>query len=425
MLVRVLLLTLCSVAALLPFSSALDNGLALTPQMGWNSWNHFECSINERVIGEMAAAMIETGLHTHGYEYVNIDDCWADYRDAQNRTVPDKKLFPSGMYSLGEYIHGLGLRFGMYSDAGLTTCVGKPGGLGYEVIDALTYAAWGVDYLKYDNCDNQGIKSPLRYWPMHDALNATGRPILFSVCDWQDSAATWAPALGNSWRTTDDIGDIEMWRSVMRNLHENDQWWQYAAPGQWNDPDMLEVGNAGLTHDEYVTHFSLWCLVKSPLILGNDIRNMTADTLAILTNDEVIALNQDALGVQGHLRNSSAAQQQPGAEVWAGPLSDGSVAIVFFNRNDTHTLDIAAQWADVGLGANATAVVRDLWLHEDVGQFTGAYTAAGIAPHASVTVRVHPVEAAERKMVLLRAEAEKREAVRASKGAGRVAAATA
>ena len=211
--VRVLLLALFLVAALFSSTSALDNGLALTPQMGWNSWNHYGCSIDEHIVRSIAAAIKDTGLYSHGYKYVNIDDCWADYRDQFNRTVPNKQLFPSGMFVLGEYIHSLDLKFGIYSDAGTATCCGKPGGLGYEVIDALTYAAWGVDYLKYDNCNNEGIESPVRYWPMHDALNATGRPILFSICDWQDKAATWAPPIGNSWRTTDDIGDISMWDS--------------------------------------------------------------------------------------------------------------------------------------------------------------------------------------------------------------------
>ena len=193
----------------------------------------------------------------------------------------------------------------------------------------------------------------------------------------------------------------------MRNLHQNDPWWQVAQPGQWNDPDMLEVGNPGLTYDEYVTHFSLWCLIKSPLILGNDIRSMSADTLRILTNDELIALNQDPLGVQGHLVSSSDA----GGEVWAGPLSDGSVGVVLFNRNDTVPLLMVARWDEIGLSTNATAVVRDLWLHQDVGQYAGRYVGGFIPPHASVTLRVHPVEASERKLVLARAQAERAEAL--------------
>ena len=353
--------------------------------------------------------MVDTGLNRHGYQYVNIDDCWADHRDSANRTIPDAKLFPSGMYALGERIHALGLKFGIYSDAGTATCVGKPGGLGYEVIDALTYAAWGVDYLKYDNCNNRGIRSPERYTPMHDALNATGKPILFSICDWQDRAAYWAPPLGNSWRTTDDINTG--WSSVMRNLLENNAYWQVAAPGQWNDPDMLEVGN-GLTHDEAVSHFSLWCLVKSPLILGNDLRNISADTLAILTNDEVIAINQDPLGVQGHqVANSSA------FDVWAGPLSDGSIAVVLFNRNDSATAaSITARWADIGLPEGAKATVRDLWAHEVVGSFSGNYSVKNIARRASVTLRITPEDERVRKEVV-RSAISRRDAARRKRSA--------
>ena len=197
----------------------------------------------------------------------------------------------------------------------------------------------------------------------------------------------------------------------MRNLHENDPWWRVAGPGQWNDPDMLEVGNRGLSYNESITHFSLWCLIKSPLILGNDIRNMTDDTLAILTNDEVIALNQDPLGVQGHLVNTTS----QGAEIWAGPLSDGSVGVVLFNRNNTLTLPMTVYWSDVGLTGNATAVVRDLWAHADVGEFAGHYTVDAIQPHSSITVRLHPVEAKERKLVLAKARAERIETVKAQR----------
>ena len=225
---------------------------------------------------------------------------------------------------------------------------------------------------------------------MHDALNATGRPILYSICDWNDAAATWAPPIGNSWRTTDDINTG--WSSVMRNLVENDAYWEVAAPGQWNDPDMLEVGN-GLTHNESVSHFSLWCLVKSPLILGNDLRNMTADTLHVLTNAEVIALNQDPLGIQGHRVYTST-----GFDVWAGPLQDGGIGVVLFNRNDTHTAPaITARWEDIGLPSDAEATVRDLWAHEDVGVFKGEWAVKGLAPRSSVTLKVTPTSAKVRK----------------------------
>jgi len=361
---------------------AINNGLGRTPAMGWNSWNFFECQINETIVREIADAFISTGLKKHGYEYVNIDDCWAGDRDSQGRIQFDSKGWPSGPFALTEYIHSLGLKAGIYSDAGKTTCVGRPGSLGHEVYDALSYAAWGFDYLKYDNCDNQGIPSVKRYQPMSDALNATGRPILFSVCDWQDKAATWAPALGNSWRTWDDIrADFNI---VMRNLMVNDEWYPQAGPGQFNDPDMIEVGN-GMTYDEDVSHFSLWCLIKSPLILGNDLRSMSQQTLDILTNDELIAINQDPLGVQGHRVNIT----DDVLDVWAGPLSDGSIAVVLLNRGNT-TADITVHWSDIGLSASTKAVVRDLWLHQNIGQFTGSYTAKAIRTHASITLSITP-----------------------------------
>ena len=250
-------------------------------------------------------------------------------------------------------------------------------------------------------CFNLGIKSQLRYLPMRDALNATGRPMLFSICDWQDHAAYWAPELGNSWRTTDDINTG--WPSVMRNLLENDAYWAVAGAGQWNDPDMLEVGN-GLTRNESVSHFSLWCLVKAPLILGNDLRNMTADTLSILTNAELIALNQDALGVQGHLVSSLLA-----ADVWAGPLADGSVAVVLFNRNESVVQTVTARWLDIGLPADTDATVKDLWLHADVGSYDGSFASGALAPRSSRTIRVTPNNPKVKEEMRQKAERESRE----------------
>ena len=431
---------LCLFLLSLPSASALDNGLARTPQMGWNSWNYFHCNISEVVIRGTASAMVSSGLHRHGYSFVNIDDCWADHRDAFNRTVPDMTAFPSGMFALASAIHALGLQFGVYSDSGTKTCAGRPGSLGYEAIDALTYAAWQVDYLKvhhthtahthttlhpapslspfsphlvspslaqYDDCYANGIPEPPRYAAMRDALNATGRPILFSICAGNSNASAWAPPLGNSWRTTTDIN--VGWPSIMANLLQNDPLWPTAAPGAWNDPDMLEVGN-GLSHNESVTHFSLWCLVKAPLILGNDLRAMSQDALAVLTNDEVIALNQDPLGMQGHQ-----VWTQEGVDVWAGVMQDGSVAVVMVNRNESRVADVVARWEDIGLKAGVKAVVRDLWLHAEVGVFDGSYGVKGLAPRQSVTVRVTPVEEGERKEVVrrgLRARDAEREAVK-------------
>jgi len=266
--------------------------------MGWNSWNHFGCGINEDLIRNTAQSIATSPLKNAGYQYVNLDDCWQRSRDAQHNIQPDPTAFKSGMKALADYVHSLGLKFGLYSDAGYNTCAGRPASLGYEKQDANTYASWGVDYLKYDNCNSDNTPPRTRYPVMRDALNATGRQIFFSMCEWGvDNPATWAADVGNSWRTTGDIGDS--WNSMLGNLDANDKWAQYAGPGAWNDPDMLEVGNGGMTVNENTAHFSLWCLVKSPLLIGCDVTKMSNDTLTILTNAEVIAVNQDSLGKQG------------------------------------------------------------------------------------------------------------------------------
>jgi len=226
---------------------------------------------------------------------------------------------------------------------------------------------------------------------MSDAINATGRPILFSVCDWQDKAAEWAPPLGNSWRTWDDIRP-DFTNYVVRNLLVNDQWWKVAGPGQWNDPDMLEVGN-GMTEDEDIAHFSLWCLIKAPLILGNDLRSMNKSTLSILTNSELISINQDPLGVQGHRVKVT----NDVLDVWAGPLADGSVAVVLLNRGNV-TEDVTVAWTDLGLPASTSATVRDLWSHQDLGSFTNSFTAKSVRSHASVTIKITPSGSKARKM---------------------------
>jgi len=278
---------------------ALDNGLARTPQMGFNTWNHFGCSINENVIKQTADVLVSTGLMAVGYTYVNLDDCWAKSRNSNGTIVADPAAFPSGIRALADYVHMKGLLFGLYSDAGTSTCAGRPGSLNYETNDANTYASWTVDYLKYDNCNTDGTAPQVRYPKMRDALNATHRPILFSMCEWGvNNPATWAAPVGNSWRTTGDISDN--WSSMLSNLDQNDIVAKYAGPGGWNDPDMLEVGNGGMTNGEYTAHFSLWALIKSPLLIGCDLTKVSADTLAILSNKEVIAVSQDSLGVQGH-----------------------------------------------------------------------------------------------------------------------------
>ncbi|EMS66521.1 Alpha-galactosidase [Triticum urartu] len=295
--------------------------------MGWNSWNHFACDGNgEVVIRETADALVSTGLAAAGYKYVNLDDCWAEpERDAKGNLAANKKTFPHGIKALADYVHSKGLKLGIYSDAGYKTCAkAQPGSLGHEEQDAKTFASWGVDYLKYDNCNNGDTKPLQRYPDMSKALMQAGRPIFFNLCEWGDMhPARWGAAYGNSWRTTNDIEDTwnrliswpvspccnsviqivqrrMVWCFSMTSMaDQNEVWAEYARPGGWNDPDMLEVGNGGMTNDEYIVHFSIWAISKAPLIIGCDVRHMSQDTYDILANKEVIAVNQDPLGVQG------------------------------------------------------------------------------------------------------------------------------
>jgi len=287
-------------------TNALDNGLGKKPQMGFNTWNHYWCGIDEELIYDTIDAMVSSGLLAAGYNYINLDDCWQEARYANGTIIPDRKTFPNGIKPLADYAHSRGLLFGLYSDAGYYTCAGRPGSLGYETIDANTYAAWGVDYLKYDNCNTDGTSPKVRYPVMRDALLASGRSIFYSMCEWGvEDPALWASPVGNSWRTTGDITDS--WDSMLNIIEYNDQWADYAGPGGWNDPDMLEVGNGGMTFEEYKSHFSLWCLAKAPLLVGCDITNMSEETKFILMAPEVIAVNQDPLGVQGRKVASYAA----------------------------------------------------------------------------------------------------------------------
>ncbi|KAG0543073.1 hypothetical protein BDA96_02G158000 [Sorghum bicolor] len=354
----------------------LQNGLGQTPQMGWNSWNHFACNINEQTIRQIADAMVDTGLAKLGYEYINIDDCWAAYnRDSQGNLVPKPSTFPSGMKALSDYVHGKGLKLGIYSDAGSRTCSQQmPGSLGHEEQDAKTFASWGIDYLKYDNCNYQGLSPQPRYSTMSRALLNSGRNIFFSICEWGvGNPATWASSLGNSWRTAGDIKDN--WGSMASNADSNDYWAKYAGPGGWNDPDMLEIGNGGMTTEEYRSHFSIWALAKAPLLTGCDIRSMSKDTKDILSNQNVIAVNQDALGVQG-----LKVQKNGDQEVWAGPLSGGRVAVVLWNRGPTQA-SITASWSSIGLSTSAVVDAHDLWTGEATSSVQGELKAT-VETHA-------------------------------------------
>ncbi|GAB2275347.1 hypothetical protein Dimus_010107 [Dionaea muscipula] len=342
----------------MPRRGLLDNQMARTPQMGWNSWNHFWCGINEQLIRETADTLVSSGLSKLGYVYVNIDDCWAELnRDSKGNMVPKASKFPSGIKALADYVHSKGLKLGIYSDAGNHTCsMSMPGSLGHEEQDAKTFASWGIDYLKYDNCDNNGVSPKQRYPQMSQALQNSGRSIFFSLCEWgYEDPATWAPKLGNSWRTTTDIKDE--WKSMTENADINDRWASYAGPGGWNDPDMLEVGNGGMTTEEYRSHFSIWALVKAPLLIGCDVRSMDKTTLELLSNTEVIAINQDMLGVQG-----KKVKKLGDLEVWAGPLSQRRVAVVLWNRGSS-TANITAYWSDIGLHQSTVVKARDVWAH--------------------------------------------------------------
>ncbi|KAM0840783.1 hypothetical protein ACQ4PT_059424 [Festuca glaucescens] len=350
------------------------NGLGGTPQMGWNSWNHFSCDVNEKIIRETADALVNTGLAKLGYQYVNIDDCWAEYnRDHKGNMVPNKQTFPSGIKALADYVHARGLKLGIYSDAGTQTCSKKmPGSLDHEEQDVKTFASWGVDYLKYDNCNDAGRSIMERYTKMSKAMKKYGKNIFFSLCEWgNENPATWAGGMGNSWRTTLDI--VDNWDSMTSRADQNDKWASYAGPGGWNDPDMLEVGNGGMTEAEYRSHFSIWALAKAPLLIGCDVRSMSQQTEDIINNWEVIAVNQDSLGIQG-----KKVQSAHGLEVWAGPLSGNRKAVLLWNRKGRRAT-ITAYWSTVGLPASAAVTVRDLWAHSSSS--ARGKISASVAPH--------------------------------------------
>ncbi|MFZ6033620.1 MAG: glycoside hydrolase family 27 protein [Melioribacter sp.] len=355
-------------------------GLALTPPMGWNSWNKFACDIDETLIKEIADAIVESGMKDAGYIYVNLDDCWHGERDSLGFIHPDPERFPSGMKALADYIHSKGLKIGIYSCAGYKTCGGRPGSRGYEYQDALTYAKWGIDYLKYDWCNTEGLCAEGAYMTIRDAIRSAGRPMVLSICEWGDNQPwEWGKDVGHLWRTTGDITncfdcfvDHGTWKSwgVTYILDMQEGLRQYAGPGHWNDPDMLEVGN-GMSVNEDRAHFSMWCMLAAPLIAGNDIRNMSKETLEILTNKEAIAVDQDPLGIQGFKYSS-----EDSVEIWFKPLVNDEWAFCILNRNETDK-EIVFDWQkekvidelfDKKLDTqNKTYRLRDLWKHEFVG----------------------------------------------------------
>ena len=383
--------SLAFVVAVAASANPASAAQATLPQMGFNNWNSTHCrdEFNETMIRGIADKFISLGLRDAGYRYVNIDDCWANWqRDKNGKLEPNPKRFPGGIKALAEYIHQHGLKFGLYSSAGTSTCEplqenrGFPGGLGHEKQDAATFASWDVDYLKYDNCNNQKVPALKRYTAMAEALRATGRPMFYSVCEWGENKPwLWAgkpPVDAGSWRTTGDISDS--YASMLKNFKQNVVLDRYATPGHYNDPDMLEVGNGGMTDVEYKSHFSLWSIMAAPLLIGTDLRTIKPDALQILLNKDVIAVDQDPLGIQG-----KQVRDADGIHVIVKPLKDGSRAVAVFNETDTPR-DVSVAATEIGLKTGGSYNVRDLWTHtQEKGD--GALKLS-LQPHATAMYRI-------------------------------------
>jgi alpha-galactosidase len=396
---RLLLVLLCCSATRVDAQKFAE--LAKTPPMGWNSWNKFQCNVSERLIRETADAMVTTGMKDAGYQFVNIDDCWHGARDSLGFIHPDSARFPSGMKALADYVHAKGLKLGIYSDAGSKTCGGKPGSRGYEYQDAYTYSRWGIDYLKYDWCSTDSLKAAGAYMTMRDALAKAGRPIVLSICEWgTDKPWTWGQSTGHLWRTTGDITacfdcikEMGGWRAwgVLQILDKQEGLRQYAGPGHWNDPDMLEVGN-GLTPNEDRAHFSMWSMLAAPLIAGNDLRSMPANVAQVLTNRDVIAVNQDSLGVQGFKYAS-----RDSVEIWFKPLTGGDWAVTFLNRGATPRT-VSFDWAREAVAdslskrdaqlASTRYQLRNLWTKQAAGT-TARPLAATVPAKDVLMLRLH------------------------------------
>ena len=372
-----------------------STALAATPPMGWNSWNTFNCSPSDSLIRAIADAMVSSGMAAAGYVYVNIDDCWMNGRDASGNLRPDSTKFPNGISAVADYVHGKGLKLGIYEVPAAVTCAGRGsfgatagvGSLGHETTDAKSFASWGVDYLKYDYCwgDMKGFKV------MKDALVATGRPIFYSINPASGTGASCVPPtcsidlvnIANMWRIGFDIN--ASWSSILSCIDLDKPLSKYAAPGHWNDPDMLEVGK-GMSADEDRAHFGLWAMLAAPLLTGNDLRSMNAATKAILTNADVIAVNQDPLGAQATVVATPGTNQ----EIWSKSLSGTNTrAVALFNRSES-SASMTVQWSTLGLPAGA-ATVRDLWNQKDLGSFTDSYAATSVPKHGVVMLKVTSV----------------------------------
>lgn len=377
-------------------------GLALTPPMGWNSWNTFYNHISEKVVRETADAMVANGMRDAGYTYIVIDDTWSlRDRNAEGNMVPDPEKFPSGLKALGDYLHSKGLKFGIYSCAGTKTCGGFPGSWGHEFQDARLFASWGVDYLKYDWCDHGTADARDAYKRMSEALRAAGRPVVFSLCEWgQNKPWEWAEPIGHLWRTTGDIYDSydgrkgweSGWKLLLNQQYDlvpatgPDGLAKFAGPGHWNDPDMLEVGNEGLSLAESRAHFSFWCMLAAPLMAGNDVRTMTPEIRDILTDKEVVAINQDSAGKQGFRALSEPATQ---TEIWVKELSNNEWAVCMLNTGAA-AADLTMHWNRLWT-VQGKFNVRDVWAKKAVGDNSKPYTVK-VGSHDVVLFRLTPIK---------------------------------
>jgi alpha-galactosidase len=376
-----LLTTLASVIFCTSLYAQKFEELAQTPPMGWNSWNTFQTNIDEPLLKGMVDTYASSGMRDAGYTYFVLDDGWmAMERDKDGNLVADPKKFPNGIRSFIDYVHSKGLKFGIYNCAGTKTCAGYPGTRGYEYQDARLYASWGVDYLKFDWCYSEGLNAREAYTTMSKAIRAAGRPMIFSLCEWGGHQPwLWAKDVGQLWRTTGDIHagfasnlSKGSWTalSVLNILDKQDSIRQYAGPGHWNDPDMLEVGN-GMSYNEDRAHFSLWCMLAAPLMAGNDLRKMSDQTTSILTNKEIIGIDQDPLGVEGFRYYAF-----DGLEIWMKPLLGDELAVCFLNRS-TRPQTISYDWKDHVVNDTVSKTtfdfnksiykLRDLWAKKDVG----------------------------------------------------------
>jgi alpha-galactosidase len=362
--------------------------LAKTPPMGWNSWNAFALNINSKIVKAVADSMVSKGLAAAGYQYIVIDDGWQISRDSDGRIIADTTRFPEGIKYLADYVHSKGLKFGIYTCCGTKTCGGRPGSYGYESIDAKTYAEWGVDYIKEDWCFTDGLDTRTQYRIMSEAIKATGRPMLLSLCEWGTSSPwEWGKGVGSLWRTTSDIVDcfdcVYNWGGMgfAKILDKNAGLAPYAGPGHWNDPDMLEVGNKALTPTECRSHFALWCMMAAPLIAGNNISTMNDTIRDILTAPEIIAIDQDSLGVQGtRIRNDA------GLQVWQKPLADGSIAVALLNLSASSASQ-SVTLEEIGLKKGIVSTVRDLWNRKDLPAVADSFQAE-VDPHGVVVVKI-------------------------------------